>query len=361
MQGQFALFMILSISVFPLGAQWLDLKTPGLPRTADGSLDMNAPAPRHLDGHSDMSGLWVPVNASGSLFDPDKIQPWARQAMDENATNFYADDPRFHCLPSGPGLLPAGASVTGMRRIVQHPDVIAVFDSEMNYRQIFMDGRKLEENPILSSWAGYSVGHWEDDTLVMESNGFNDKTWLTREGLPHTDQLRTTERYRRPKFGHIELEVTYEDPGTFTEPVVANVNMEYRADTEILEAICNESTTGRSHYSGEITQAEEDVVEVPEERLASYVGTYQGIWLNKFLITTEFVLEDGVFYLIRTPAYSDTGSNEASRKYKIYAQSENAFDCTCGLGFVFHTNEEGVVDVVDEVHVSGPWPFERVK
>ena len=100
-------------------------------------------------------------------------------------------------------------------------------------------------------------------------------------------------------------------------------------------------------------------MEVPEETLTSYVGTYQGIWLGN-LITAEFVLEDGEIFLIRTPSYSYTGGNTGSKKYRVIAQSENAFDCSCGLGFVFNTNDAGVVDEVEEVHVSGAWSFKRV-
>lgn len=359
MLRRLAILLILGMTTTPLSAQWLNLKTPGIPRTADGKPDLSAPAPKSADGHPDLSGLWVPVDATGSLFDSSKIQKWALDAMAAQERDFYRNDPRFHCLPSGPGNYPAGRSVGGMRRIVQHPDFMAVLNYDMTYRQIFLDGRALDEKPW-PTWEGYSVGHWEGDTLVVQSKGFNNKTWLTREGLPHTEQLQITERYRRPDFGHINLEITYRDPGTFNEPVKAVINMEYRADGEILEIVCAESETGRSHWNGAITQAETKVVQVPEETLKKYVGTYQGIWLGR-LITAEAVIENGEMFLIRTPRYSDTGGNTDSAKYRLIPQSETAFDCSCGLGFVFKADDDGVVREVSEVHVSGAWPFKRVE
>ena len=353
-----SLVIMLAVTV-PLHAQWFSLQTPGIPRTADGKADLSAPTPLTPDGKPDFSGLWVPEDARGSLFDSSKILGWAQDAMLEQESSFYANDPRFHCLPSGPAVYPAGMSVGGMRRIVQTPTFIAVLNSEMNFRQIYMDGRTLEETPMLSTWEGYSAGHWEGDTLVVESNGFNNKTWLTREGLPHTDQLRITERYRRLDFGHVELEVSYNDPGTFTETVQATIDLRNMADSAMLEIVCNESETGRSHYNGEISQAEETVVEVPPEVLASYTGKYQGIWLGN-LITAEFVMENDELVLIRTPRYSDTGGNTDSAKSRLVAMSDNAFDCSCGIGFIFNVDDNGVATEVSEVHVSGAWPFKRV-
>jgi hypothetical protein len=348
-----------SLMCAPLHAQWFDWRSPLVPRTADGRPDMAAPVPTMADGRVDLSGLWVPDDARGSLFDRSKIRGWALDAMAEAERRFYADDPRFHCLPSGPSSYPAGMSVGGMRRIVQHPHFIAVLNPDMTYREIFMDGRELEDEPILPTWMGYSVAYWEDDTLVVESNGYNDKTWLTREGLPHTEQLRITERYTRLDYGRMTLEITYEDPGTFTEPVQATVDLVLRPDGAMLEVICNESETGRRHYSGEIDQAEEGVVSIPEDVLRSYVGTYRGAWLGN-MITAVVTLEDGELYVTRTPRYSDTGGNTDSDTSRLIPQSDNAFDSSFGLGWVFNVNERGEVESVSEVHVSGAWAFPRV-
>ena len=348
--------LILLAAVTPATAQWLDFRTSGIPRTADGSIDRSAPAPRTADDHPDLSGIWVPVDFSGSILNPENIQPWALDEIAEHTSNFFTNDPRFHCLPSGPGAYPAGAPYSGTRRIVQQPDVIAVLNADLTYRQIFLDGRELEENPF-PTWTGYSIGRWDGDTLMVESNGYNDETWLHRDGLPHTEMLRITERYSRPDFGHMRIDVTYDDPGTFNSTVNGVIEMRYVADSQLLEVVCNESSKGRSHYSGTAEEAEEKRVEVDAATLEKYVGTYEGIWLGN-LISVVITREDGELYIERTTPYGETGIAHVG-KTLLAAQSENAFEC-CGLGFIFTAEENGVTTEVLEVHVSGAWSFERV-
>src|SRR5262245_24315840 len=213
--------LILLASTTPVAAQWLDVQKPGIPRTADGKPNLSAPAPRTADGKPDLNGLWRPARTSGDLRDASKIQAWARTEMAEHERNYYKDGPHMQCLPQGPSYIAgAGGGGGGLRRIVQSPAVIAILNADMTYRQIFTDGRALESDP-LPIFMGYSVGRWDGDTLVVTSNGYNDKTWLHPEGLAHTEKLRVTERYRRPDFGHLQVEVTYEDPGTFDTPLHA--------------------------------------------------------------------------------------------------------------------------------------------
>ncbi len=343
--------LVLLAATTPLAAQWLTLPTPGIPRTADGELDLSAPVPRTDDGHPDLTGLWRPRRVSGDLDDPTKVQQWARTLIAERERRFFQDSPRYQCLPSGPAYL-----TRGLRRIVQNPTVIAFLYTDLAYRQIFMDGRELELDP-LPIWMGYSVGRWDGDTLVVESNGYNDKTWLHALGLPHTESLLMTERYDRLDFGHIQLDVTYEDPGAFDSPLHAVVEMEFVADNELLETVCNESSEGVSHWGGEITEAEEKVVEVAPEILAKYIGTYQGYWLRN-LITVEVTLEDGALSLRRDPPYI-TGNSETEELW-LFAQSDTAFECSCGLGFIFTAEDGGMATEVLEVHVSGAWTFRRV-
>jgi hypothetical protein len=362
MQRQLAALVIFFGLTSTASAQWFDWQTPDIPLNADGRPNLSAPAPRSLDGHADFSGKWTPADASGSLFDLDNYQDWAVDVMSQQERTFFVDDPRFNCLPDGPASYPAGSSVGGTRRIVQTPSFIAVLNPDMTYRQIHLDGREAipVDEILLPSWLGYSAAHWEGDTLVVVTTGFNDKTWLTREGLPHTDQLKITERYTRPDFGHITLEITYEDPGILKRPVQATVNMVHGGDLDQLESVCNESKTAQSHYNGELTQAEQKIVEVPVELLETYVGTYQGIWLGR-MITAEVYLEDGELFLKRTPRYSDTGGNTDSATSPLVAQSQNAFDSIFGLGWIFNKGENGEIESVSEVHVSGAWPFMRVK
>jgi len=343
-----------------VNAQWFNWQQQGIPRTADGSVDLAATAPRTFDGKPNISGTWVPGDASGSLFDLDNYQDWALEVMREQERTFFVNDPRFHCLPDGPASYPAGPSVGGSRQIVQTPSFIAFLNGDMTYRQIHLDGRSPLESAILPSWLGFSAAHWEGDTLVVETSGFNDKTWLTREGLPHTDQLKITERYTRHDFGHMTLKIAYEDPGTLKQPVQATVDLGFRENVHILEIVCNESETAQRHYTGEISQAEEKIVEVPLSTMQTYVGTYQGIWLGN-LITAEVFIEDGQLYLTRSPRYSDTGGNTDNATSLLVPQSQNAFDSTFGLGWIFNADENGDITSVSEVHVSGAWPFERVK
>ncbi|WP_428102367.1 hypothetical protein [Candidatus Rariloculus sp.] len=349
--------LVLLAATTPLAAQWLTLSTPGIPRTADGEPDLSAPAPRAADGHPDLSGLWVPLEVEGDLLDPTRLQESVRTLMAEREARFFEADPRFSCLPSGPGFLTLTGTLVGLRRIVQNPAVIAILNADLSYRQIFTDGRELEPDP-LPTWTGYSVGRWDGDTLVVESNGYNDKTWLHTRGLSHTESLRITERYLRSDFGHIQVDVTYDDPGMFDSPLHALIRMEFVADDEMLETVCNESSKGRSHWGGEISEADEKVVDVAPEILARYVGTYEGYWLRR-PIAVEVTVEDGALFLLRTPPYTRNANTE-TEKSRLVALSDTAFECSCGLAFVFTAEDGAMATEVSEVHVSGGWPFRRV-
>ncbi len=354
MKRRLALLILLASSP-PLAAQWLSVPTPGIPRLADGSPDLSAPAPRTVDGRADLTGLWRPVGATGDLFDESLIQPWARAARAEHERNYYAEGPHMRCLPGGPGYIAgAGGGGGGRRRIVQNPSVIAILNWDLTYRQIFLDGRSLESDP-LPVWMGYSVGRWDGDTLVVESNGYNDKTWLHSEGLQHTENLRVTERYRRPDFGHLEIEVTYEDAGTFDSPLHAVVALEFAADDELLEIVCNEAPEGRSEnwVGDKTTDARLTTITVDPDILAKYIGTYEGIWLDND-ITVEVTLEGDTLFL----------SRNGGERSALLAQSEDTFvcgTCTWGQPYVFTREGDGMATAVSEVQVSGAWIFNRVE
>ena len=344
----------------PLYAQWFDWKNPQVPRTDDGKANLAAAVPKTKEDRIDLSGLWVPVNASGSLYDSSQLRGWAQDAMATAKANFYRSDPRLACLPTGPGSWAAEGIAGGMRRIVQHPEIIAVLNEDMTHRQIYLDGRQLEAETALPSWMGYSIGRWEGDTLVVESNGFNGKTWLTQKGHQHTDKLHITERYTRVSYGRMKLEVTYTDPDTFVDgSVEATIDLVLLPDATMYEVVCNESKAGQRHYTGELDQSEKKAVSVPDEVLEEYAGLYRGFWGNR-PVTAEVTLENGELILKRTPRYSLSGGNNDFDITTLVAQSENAFDSSLGLGWVFNRNEAGEVVSLSEVHVSGAWPLDRV-
>ncbi|HEX5048476.1 MAG TPA: hypothetical protein VFX89_15285 [Gammaproteobacteria bacterium] len=333
-------------------AQWLDLKTPGIPRTADGKPDLAAPAPRTADGRAELTGLWRPTGTSGDLHDESKIQDWAVKLRAAREANYYKDGPHMQCLPNGPAAI-AGGGGGGMRRIVQSPTVIAILNGDLTYRQIFTDGRALEKDP-LPIWMGYSVGRWDGDTLVVESNGYNGKTWLHTEGLGHTEKLRITERYRRLDFGHLQLDVTYDDPGTFDQPLHVTAKLEYAADDELLETVCNEATEGGTkHWVGDKTaDGKTTAVAVDPKILDKYVGTYRGYWLDN-LTTLVVMREDGGLVVTRN----------GGKKSPLFAQSETTFvcpSCQWGQPYIFEREGDKPASQVSEIQVSGAWVFKRV-
>ena len=244
-----AFAILLSGLTTPLAAQWLNHPTPGIPRTADGKPNLAAPAPRTADGKPDLTGVWqrlsTYVRDIAADLKPGEVQPWAEALVQSRKENLHKEHMSLQCLPWGPSYSTSGR----MAKIVQTPGLILILDEDLTYRQIFMDGRKLEADPN-PSWMGYSVGHWDGDTLVVESNGYNDRTWLDRDGHPHTEALRMTERYRRRDFGHMDIEVTLSDPKVYAQPWTVALNAQVVPDTELLEAVCNESTAGHEHWVG---------------------------------------------------------------------------------------------------------------
>jgi hypothetical protein len=178
--------------------------------------------------------------------------------------DFRRDDPVTNCLPGGPSDLLAATY-----RIMQSPAVIALLyeNGTGRYRQIHMDGRKLPTDPN-PTWLGYSVGRWEGDTLVVESAGFNDRTWLDRAGHPHSEKLRVTERFRRVDFGHVQYQITFDDPETLTKPLTLSLPVNYQADTDMLENVCNENNRSR------LVGVQQAGVAVDTAVLARYQGKY---------------------------------------------------------------------------------------
>jgi hypothetical protein len=234
------LLIVLTELSLPLAAQWVHQPTTGIPRTADGKPNLSASAPRFVDGKPDLGGIWS-RSSFFSEYRSDYGKPWAKDLIQQHAENYGKDNPKFQCLPLGPAYSTVEASA---QQIVQTPAMILILNDDLTYRKIFMDGRALETDPF-PSWMGYSVGRWDGDTLVVESNGFKDRTWLDSFS-PHTDGLHMTERYRRPDFGHLDLEVTFEDPVAYVKPWKIKVGSVFVPDTELLEAYCATIASNRT-------------------------------------------------------------------------------------------------------------------
>ena len=218
-------------------AQWLKDKTPGIPRTADGKPDYAAPAPTTADGTPDLSGIWR-VDPGGysdniaSDLKPGEVLPWAAALVKQRSEEFAISHPIYRCLPEiGP------LATFGMFKMLQTPGTMGVLSENGRYRQILTDGRDLPVDPN-PTWVGYSVGRWDGDVFVVRSAGFNDQTWLDYAGHPHTGALRVTERYRRKTFGELELQITFDDPGTYARPWTISLTGRLAADTELLEYVC---------------------------------------------------------------------------------------------------------------------------
>src|SRR4051812_40750660 len=242
----------LTMLTAPLAAQWKTHPTPGLPRTADGKPNLSAPAPRTADGKPDLSGTWR-VRQSSYLFyvtqalRPEDVEPWAAALYKQRADNFRSDTDGIKCLPPGPK---AGISGGGLPvKIVQTPNlVVLLYEYQTIYRQVFLDGRQLPDDPN-PTWMGYSIGRWDGDTLVVTTAGYNDKTTLDLGGHPHTESLRVTERFRRRDAGHIDLQVTLEDPKAYRKSWTLPIDLELMADSELIEYVC-ENERDAKHLVG---------------------------------------------------------------------------------------------------------------
>jgi hypothetical protein len=239
-------------------AQWVNYKTPGIPRLPNGSPNLNAPAPPKLpDGHPDLSGFWDVGNmlyfhdlARGLKGDEaPQLTPWAAGLQKSRRDRNHVDDPYTYCLPLG---VPR-QNTRSPFKIVQTPSMTIFLHESFvgnTFRQIFTDGRPL---PKLSetepAWLGYSVGHWEGDTLVVETRGFNDRTPIDAMGHPRSESMHVTERYHRPDFGHLDTELTFDDPQMYTQKFTVKIAYDLVPDNDIFEMFCGENEKDRAHMT----------------------------------------------------------------------------------------------------------------
>jgi len=279
-------------------AQWPSFPTPEVPKTADGKPNLEGPTPRTPDGKPDLSGIWefrgragLGGRGVGGTFvargstnapappapptpqpppPPAAVEPtsgpplatffnigagfkeglpytpWAAELHKQRESVHAMDNPDAHCLPLGLTQLHMHPQP---RKIIQLPKLIVIlYEAQGGVRQIFMDGRSLPNNDPDPWWYGYSIGRWEGDTLVVETTGFRDDVWLDVNGSPLTSTGKLTERIRRPNYGNLEIDVTVEDPKSYTKPFSVRVNQRILLNSELIEFVCNENEKDSLHY-----------------------------------------------------------------------------------------------------------------
>jgi hypothetical protein len=246
-----------------LQAQWIGYSTADVPRRSDGSVDLQAPAPRLASGKPDLSGIWVPVNPNRRRNGEDvasdgndiassphmanigadlpgglPYQDWLRPVVKQRTENLAIDDPHIRCLPDN---FLRAYGLPHMLKYV-HTDGLWVTLNEMNagYRQVFTDARALPEDPT-PSWQGYSSAHWEGDTLVVDTVGVRDDTWIDWNGSVLTEAARVREKISRPDYGHVVIEVTVDDPRAYTQPWTVTLRQRIVVDAELIDEICLEN------------------------------------------------------------------------------------------------------------------------
>ena len=268
------LITFLALATHTLNAQWVNYKAPGTPRLADGRPNLTARAPR-TNGKPDLSGVWHVQPTSreemkklfGNDVDTIEVPGMEIDTISKYAINIFQDLkpadwpvkpavaeivarrgdgkpealPLTYCLPGG---LPMSTMLSEVSKIVQAPGLILIMLELGGVRQIYTDGR-THVPAAAPSWLGYSVGRWEGDTLVVDTVGFNGKSWLDLIGHPQSEAMRLTERYRRRDFGHMDIDITIDDPTYYTRPFSVKVTHELQADDDILEYFCNENAQDR--------------------------------------------------------------------------------------------------------------------
>jgi hypothetical protein len=320
-----AVAIVASLLSTTVAAQWLNYPTSGTPRLPDGTPNLSAPAPRTADGTPDLSGVW---RGAGPLYrfniaqdlEPKDIQPWAEALFLQRVRDARKDSPLARCLPVSVPF----HTFFNLTRIVQTPALMVMLYESPNspHRTVFTDGRDLPKDPN-PTWLGYSVARWEGDTLVVTTAGFNDRGWLDSAGHPQTESLRLTERLRRRDFGHMDFEITIDDPTAFTKPFTIKTERLLAADTDLLEDVC-ENERDRPRLSGDTG------IRVNPQTLATYAGVYQIAPGRTFVVTVT-----GDLLFVR-------GLNEP--KLPLLVQSDTQFMSTATpTGFEFVTDAKGTV------------------
>ena len=241
------------IATAPLGAQWFKIQDPGIPRMADGRPNLSAPAPRGPDGKPILSGIWQ-MNGKylqdiAADMKPGEVpyQPWAEQLFNSRRNGAGGrSDPAAKCIPGMPKL----DALPYPFKILETPGMtMMLFEGFTTFRQIFTDGRELPKDPN-PAWFGYSVAKWEGDDWVVNTIGLREETWLDNAGRPHSDALHLIERFKRRDFGHMDIELTIDDPKAYTKSWTVKEDLRLIPDTELLEYVCNENNKDYEHLVG---------------------------------------------------------------------------------------------------------------
>jgi hypothetical protein len=252
-----------SLEPRPSSAQWVGYATAGVPRNSDGTVDMAAPTPRLSDGKPDLSGIWTtgdpsrPTNDADAASDGNDItssrfmanfgadmpgglpyQSWLVPIVRQRTADNALDDPHIRCLPDN---FLRAYGLPHLLKFVHKPGLLVVLN-EMNagYRQVFTDARALPVDPS-PSWQGYSSAKWSGDTLVIDTIGLRDDTWIDWNGSVLTEAAKVREEIRRPDFGHLEIKVTVDDPKAYTRPWSATLKQRIVVDAELIDEICLEN------------------------------------------------------------------------------------------------------------------------
>jgi hypothetical protein len=198
-------------------------------------------APRLANGKPDLSGIWL-VNLDRYPEQPSAL-PWAAAIQKQRTDGDALLGLNARCLPDGIPT-PGGGSTPFLVKFAQHPTLMLVlFEGPPGFRQVFLDGRNHPADPN-PAWLGHSIGKWDGETLVVDTVGYNEESAVLG-AYPHTEKLHVTERYRRPDFSHLEVQVTYDDPGTFTKSVTRNMVWDLAPDEELIEFVCENNKEGR--------------------------------------------------------------------------------------------------------------------
>ncbi len=249
-------------------AQWEKYPTAHVPKTRDGKPNLNAPAPRMANGKPDFSGVWRNPPCTGEcprrhegrvspaartvhgyrlgLKEGLPYQPWAAELVKARMADFGRGNPDAHCKPIGIVQLDTHPYP---RRIMQTPELLAILNEKDGiFRQIFTDGRSLPADDPQPWWYGYSAGKWVGDTLVVETKYFKEDGWLDFRGAVFTGSAKITERFRRPNYGHLELEITVDDAKAYTKPWTVKIIQTILLDTDLFEFFCSENERDVQHF-----------------------------------------------------------------------------------------------------------------